>query len=84
MIAAHATAVKTWGVSCQTSEESVIKKKKQVIQSDIWIHADDTKAASKQAKQGEKKSKFTIVKSMLAVAPLVMSGELVRATAAAA
>lgn len=55
MIAAHATAVKTWGVSCQTSEESVIKKKKQVIQSDIWIHAEDTKAASKQAKQGEKK-----------------------------
>ena len=83
MIAAHATAVKTWGVSCQTSEESVIKKK-QVIQSDIWIHAEDTKAASKQAKQGEKKSKFTIVKSMLAVAPLVKTAELVRATAAAA
>ena len=51
MIAAHATAVKTWGVSCQTSEESVIKKK-QVIQSDIWIHAEDTKAASKQAIAG--------------------------------
>ena len=55
-----------------------------MIQSDIWIHADDTKAASKQAKQGEKKSKFTIVKSMLAVAPLVKTAELVRATAAAA
>ena len=39
--------------------------------------------ASKQSRV-KKKSKFTIVKSMLAVALLAKSGKLVRATAAAA